>query len=189
MRGLLIQGGCGVDHGACLAAVDQPGLQAGNHVGKRQPDHVGAKTAQLLEDEGFGDLDALLAADPERLEAIEGVGPKTARAIMDWAADIKAQMDDGEAPSEDDSEPSGEEASPADEGDFMAALSKALEEAEGGEDAEEVVAESDDAGAEGESEDATTEGPKTPAAAEAQEQARRESEAQALKDAIASRWW
>ena len=105
---------------------------------------VGALTAQQLVEEGFGDLDALLAADPERLEAVEGVGPKTARAILEWAADLKGQMDAGEesddgedeesvSEPEVDEEPEAESA-PADDGDFMAVLSRALQEAEGSDD-------------------------------------------------------
>ena len=99
---------------------------------------VGALTAQQLAEEGFGDLDALLAADPERLEAVEGVGPKTARAILDWAAGVKAQLETGEE--ESDGEPEAEdeaEGAPADDGDFMAVLSRALQEAEDAEDGSE----------------------------------------------------
>ena len=72
----------------------------------------------------------LQAAEPEALERIEGVGAKTAAAIIEWAQQFE--------------QPAGEEtaaAEPAaddlDGGDFMAALSKALKEAE--EDDEEVA--------------------------------------------------
>ena len=43
---------------------------------------VGVKMAEKLEQAGFGELDGLLAASPEQLEQVEGVGPKTAEAIL-----------------------------------------------------------------------------------------------------------
>jgi DNA ligase (NAD+) len=45
--------------------------------------HVGPVAAQALARE-FRDLDAIFAADEERLAATEGVGPGTARAITEW---------------------------------------------------------------------------------------------------------
>ena len=48
--------------------------------------HVGTSAARLLERE-FSPLDALANAEPERLEAIDGVGPIMARAIHEYFAD------------------------------------------------------------------------------------------------------
>ncbi|MBV9280728.1 MAG: NAD-dependent DNA ligase LigA [Chloroflexi bacterium] len=47
--------------------------------------YVGAQTAQLLAD-AFHDLDDLMDAPLERLEAVEGIGRKTAESIVAWAA-------------------------------------------------------------------------------------------------------
>jgi N utilization substance protein A len=100
---------------------------------------VGAKTAEKLTEAGFGTLQAVLEVSPEELEQVEGVGPKTAKAILAWAsqfgvaaAPAAAAEIAEEAPQE---SPEPETADLAavvkDEGDdFMAALSRALEEAE-----------------------------------------------------------
>jgi len=45
--------------------------------------HVGPTAAQALARE-IGDLDEIFAADPERLAAVEGVGPVIAGAIAEW---------------------------------------------------------------------------------------------------------
>jgi len=96
---------------------------------------VGAKLADKLTEEGYGTLEALAAVDPEELEQVEGVGGKTAQAIVAWAIDHRDSAP-AEAPaaveSADDAEVGG--------GDFMAALSKAFQEAE----AEEAPAGSDE---------------------------------------------
>jgi len=108
---------------------------------------VGAKMAEKLEQAGFGELDALLAASPEQLEQVEGVGPKTAMAILAWAAqqtDIQqqTQLEDQTGASEPEAELA---AAVMDEGDdFMAALSQALAEAEKSEADATAVAESED---------------------------------------------
>ena len=47
--------------------------------------HVGPTAAQALARE-IGDLDEILTADPERLAAVEGVGPTIAAAIAEWWA-------------------------------------------------------------------------------------------------------
>jgi DNA ligase (NAD+) len=51
---------------------------------------VGPPTAQALT-RVFRTLDALQAADPDALQQVEGVGPKTARLIADWFADERHQ--------------------------------------------------------------------------------------------------
>lgn len=45
--------------------------------------HVGATVGELLA-AGFGNLDALLAADTEQIAAIEGLGPIIADSVHDW---------------------------------------------------------------------------------------------------------
>ncbi|MGI9432310.1 MAG: NAD-dependent DNA ligase LigA, partial [Myxococcota bacterium] len=49
---------------------------------------VGGTVARLLA-EHFGDLDPLVAADAEALEAIDGVGPRIAQTVVDFFADAK----------------------------------------------------------------------------------------------------
>jgi DNA ligase (NAD+) len=51
---------------------------------------VGAPTAQALARE-FRSLDALEAADVERVQQVEGIGPKTAAVIVGWFADERHQ--------------------------------------------------------------------------------------------------
>ncbi len=68
-------------------------LLAGIEASKRRPlrallfglgiRFVGATVAQLLV-EHYATLDALAAAPPEDLEAIRGVGPETARGVVEW---------------------------------------------------------------------------------------------------------
>ncbi len=97
---------------------------------------IGARTAEKLEEAGFGTLDTLVAAEPADLESVEGVGPKTARAILDWAKEQAEKQDQSAAAgavSEDQG--LGFPAAPASQAamndqDFMAALSKALKESE-----------------------------------------------------------
>jgi N utilization substance protein A len=102
---------------------------------------VGAKTAGKLKEAGFGELEGLLAATAEDLQQVEGVGPKTAQAILAWAAEqgekweavaaAQAAAPETEAAAAATSPPP-EPHSPAtmaDE-DFMAALSRALAESD-----------------------------------------------------------
>jgi N utilization substance protein A len=97
---------------------------------------VGAKTAGKLVEAGLGTHEAILQASPETLEAVEGVGPKTALAILAWAGEL-ATADQVEAAPVEEAEEGAVEAEAEtagagmEEGDgFMAALSLALEEAE-----------------------------------------------------------
>lgn len=48
--------------------------------------HVGERAAAQLA-AGFGDIRALADAAPDRIEAVEGFGPKTARAVHGWFRD------------------------------------------------------------------------------------------------------
>jgi DNA ligase (NAD+) len=49
--------------------------------------HVGEGVAELLADHAGGDLDALMRAEQEQLEAIEGVGPTIAESVVRFFAD------------------------------------------------------------------------------------------------------
>ena len=90
---------------------------------------VGALTAETLEQAGFGDLEKLLSTPPEELEQVEGVGPKTARAILGWAQEI-ADENAAAVGKVAKATPDTESGSTMGDKDFMAALSMALEEAE-----------------------------------------------------------
>ncbi len=97
---------------------------------------VGAKLAEKFEEEGYGTLEALTEADPGELEKVEGVGGKTAQAIVAWAVDLSARQaaaPKADATSATASDDAGADAHQGALGgtDFMAALSKAFQEAEG----------------------------------------------------------
>ncbi len=105
---------------------------------------VGAKTGQKLQQAGLGTLEALLEETPADLEQVEGVGPKTARAILAWAEDFAQSRPTAEPGVEEESVSDAMPAIP--EGDaFMAALSRALEEAEG---KNETASDAEESGAE-----------------------------------------
>ena len=97
---------------------------------------VGAKTAEKLTEAGYGDLDFLVKAAPEEVEKVEGVGPKTARAILEWAADLARQRRDAPGAAETAAKPGDQPSTPPspaakeDPDDFMAALSRAFQESE-----------------------------------------------------------
>ena len=112
---------------------------------------VGAMTASKLQEAGLGELDALLAATPEELEKVEGVGAKTARAILAWAqeiADSEQRTQDQTGSSDEGTPPDAgilqEESSTMGDSEFMAALSQALEEAEDTEPSPESDSEGDE---------------------------------------------
>jgi transcription termination/antitermination protein NusA len=119
------------------SATSRPAPEAPPEFDVAQAPGIGAKTAEKLKDAGFSTLDALLAATPETLQEVEGVGPKTATALLAWVqerAQSQAAADAGEAP---EGEPAaGYTAPPAPtpssmaDQDFLAALSKAFQESE-----------------------------------------------------------
>jgi N utilization substance protein A len=84
---------------------------------------VGVKTAEKLREAGFSTLAALLAASPEDLQQVEGIGPKTAGSLLDWARERQEQR---ASPAAD----SAESASSAADQGFLAALNKAFAESE-----------------------------------------------------------
>lgn len=119
------------------AITDEPGSLESIELDITSAPGVGAKTGEKLQEAGFTTTEAVIAAGPEGLAKVEGVGPKTAEGIVAWAAEIQQTASSTpEAPAEPsestEAEPEGDLASTlADEGDdFMAALSRALEEAE-----------------------------------------------------------
>ena len=102
---------------------------------------IGAKTAEKLSEAGLGTLEALLAATPEQLQEVEGVGKKTAAAILDWARELDSQR--GQSG---DNEFGGQTAVTSSMGDqdFLAALSKAFRESEAQKADAEAMAEEDE---------------------------------------------
>ena len=93
---------------------------------------IGPRTAGLLEQAGFSSVQALLDATPESLQAVEGIGPKTAVSILNWAREQAEKVQAAEpadAPGE--SRPMAVESSSSmNDQDFMAALSRAFKESE-----------------------------------------------------------
>lgn len=89
---------------------------------------VGARTAEELSAAGFGSLRALLDANLEDLQRIEGVGLKTAQAILQWSRDRAEKLEaglSGTAPA-----PLPASSASMNDQDFFAALSRALDESE-----------------------------------------------------------
>jgi N utilization substance protein A len=84
---------------------------------------VGVKTAEKLREAGFSTLEAVVAASPEDLQQVDGVGPKTARSILDWAQARQERQAAGGSES-------GESASSAADEGFLAALNRAFAESE-----------------------------------------------------------
>ncbi len=76
-----------------MGAKSVDNLLAGIEASKKQPlarllaalgiRHVGTNTGELLA-EHFGDIDALLAANGDELQRIEGIGPEVARSVYQW---------------------------------------------------------------------------------------------------------
>jgi DNA ligase (NAD+) len=71
-------------------------LLAGIEASKKQPlsrvlaalniRHVGAGTSELLTAQ-YADMDALMSADADALQSIDGIGPEVARSVVDWFAE------------------------------------------------------------------------------------------------------
>ena len=80
---------------------------------------------------GFTTLQTLLDASSEDLQQVEGVGPKTAQAILNWAQERAAKVGvEGEPASQEVQVPASAGGSTMNDQDFFAALSKALGESE-----------------------------------------------------------
>ncbi len=86
-----------------------------------------------LEEAGLADQESLLKASLESFEEIEGVDPNLAQALLDYAL---AKKEAAESAAEEGIDPSGPAATSSTMGgqDFMAALSKAFQESESGEE-------------------------------------------------------
>jgi len=92
---------------------------------------VGAKTAIELQNAGFTTLQTLLDASTEDLQQVEGVGPKTAQAILNWAQERAAKVGaDSDVEATGVAMPPSTGGSTMNDVDFFAALSKALGESE-----------------------------------------------------------
>ena len=95
---------------------------------------VGAATAEKMREAGLGELETLRAASAEELATVEGIGPKTATAILAWAEELASKIEaqeqqpESEAAIELQDAPGG---TAMDDGAFMAALSQAFEASEG----------------------------------------------------------
>ncbi len=91
---------------------------------------LGAKTAADLAEGGYTTLQSLVDASSEDLQRIEGVGPKTAQSILNWAQDQASRVDAGGADSTEVAGDSSESAPSLQDDDFLAALSRAFKESE-----------------------------------------------------------
>ena len=93
---------------------------------------IGMAFGYVLEQAGFSSVQTLLDATPESLQEVEGIGPKTAVSILNWAREQAEQVQAAEptdAPGE--SRPMAVESSSSmNDQDFMAALSRAFKESE-----------------------------------------------------------
>jgi N utilization substance protein A len=100
---------------------------------------IGAKTAAALAAAGYGTLEALLPATPEALRLVEGLGPKTAAKLLEWAGEKAVELGyqpagevEGLFEGDFGAASAAREAAsaPMDDQDFMAALSRAFQESE-----------------------------------------------------------
>jgi len=92
---------------------------------------VGQKTAIDLNAAGFTTLQTLLDASSEDLQQVEGVGPKTAQAILNWAQERAAKVGAENEPGNLEIQvPATAGGATMNDQDFFAALSKALGESE-----------------------------------------------------------
>ncbi|MBP9144605.1 MAG: transcription termination factor NusA [Thermoanaerobaculia bacterium] len=93
---------------------------------------IGPRTAGLLEGAGFTTVQSLVDATPEMLQEVEGIGPKTAVSILNWAKEQaeKAQVAETAEPFGAGRPMAAESSSSMNDQDFMAALSRAFKESE-----------------------------------------------------------
>ncbi len=106
---------------------------------------VGSNTAIALNAAGFTTLQTLLDASSEDLQQVDGVGPKTAQAILNWAQERAAKVGvEAEEAGPEVAMPASMGGSTMNDQDFFAALSKALGESEQqAKQAEELVLEAE----------------------------------------------
>ena len=91
---------------------------------------VSLKTSDRLQEAGYSTYAALLAADPEALEQFDGMGPTVINALLDWAAEVSRPVILAEPSNLDFSLEEPTSGPTMDDDEFMAALSKALQESE-----------------------------------------------------------
>jgi N utilization substance protein A len=116
------------------AVVEPPPVDLAAELDLTTAPGIGVKTAEKLKEAGFGELEVLLQASPEDLQQVEGIGPKTAQSILDWAAEQQAKREravealaSGSAPAP--APPPPPSSSMGDQ-DFLNALSRAFQESE-----------------------------------------------------------
>ena len=144
-----------------LGGEQQPAVQLSDELDLSTLPGVGVKTAGDLRAAGFGTLQSLVDSTLEDLQQVDGVGPKTAQAILNWAQERAAKVrPEGEGGPAAIAESESAEGSPGlQDDDFLAALSRAFKESEEKAKAvEETVAQAE-ADAKGEAESAGQEVP------------------------------
>ncbi len=90
---------------------------------------VGVNTAADLRAAGFTSLQQLLDANADDLQKVEGVGPKTAASILNWAQERASHAEEGEPVMVEAGEETAATPTLQDD-DFLAALSRAFKESE-----------------------------------------------------------
>lgn len=91
---------------------------------------IGPKSAEKLAEAGYSNLAVLTGASAEQLTEVEGVGASTAATLAEWAQGKALELAADQAVGELQAEAGAAAPPAADEGDFMAALSKAFQESE-----------------------------------------------------------
>ncbi len=110
---------------------EQPGVSLTDELDLTTVPGVGVKTAADLRATGFTTLQTLVDAQPEDLQQVEGVGPKTAQSILNWAHDRASRATVDVTGESEESAPTATEAvASLQDDDFLAALSKAFKESE-----------------------------------------------------------
>ena len=119
-----------------------PGEPEGTLIDWDEAPEVNLRTAEAIEAVGFTTYEALASADVESLEVVEDLAPKTARLLIEWAAENVGPAEEAFESGIEFNEPITKPA--MDDDEFMAALGKALRESElGGEEASDEDEESD----------------------------------------------
>ena len=115
-----------------LGGEQQPAVSLSDELDLSTLPGVGVKSAGELRAAGYGTLQSLVDATTEELQQVEGVGPKTAQAILNWAQEraARARATPEVAPAADANEGVAEESADLQDDDFLAALSRAFKESE-----------------------------------------------------------
>jgi len=133
--------------GALGASETPPAISLTEEIDLTTVPGVGVKTAGDLRSAGFTTIQSLLDASLEDLQQVEGVGPKTGQAILNWAQEksTRAAATEEEAGAEGEAgETAVEAVASLQDDDFLAALSKAFKESEeAAREAEQLAAEAE----------------------------------------------